>query len=208
MYLYGASGHGKVIKDIVELQGDEVEGFVDDNPKLSSYCGKPVLHNADGLTPMVVSIGINKTRKRIVEKLKCQFATAIHPSAMVSPSAKIGEGTVVMAGAVINADVVIGKHCIINTGASIDHECVVGDFCHIAPHATLCGQVHVGEGTLMGVGSCAIPCMKIGSWTTVGAGAAVVRDVPDGVTVVGNPAKIVIRTKDVSNKELDITGGG
>ena len=194
MYLYGASGHGKVIKDIVEARGDSVEAFVDDNLKLSSYCGKPVLHNADGLTPVIASIGINKTRKSIVEKLNCQFATAVHPSAMVCPSAKIGEGTVVMAGAVINADVIIGKHCIINTGASIDHECVIGDYCHIAPHATLCGQVHVGEGTLIGVGASVIPCVEIGNWCTVGAGAAVVTNVPDNKTVVGVPAKALSKS--------------
>ena len=192
MYLYGASGHGKVIKDIIEAQGGCVEGFVDDNPELSTFCDKPVMHKADGLSPMVVSIGINTTRKKIVEKLTCQFATAIHPSAIISPSAKIGEGTVVMPGAIINADVVIGNHCIINTGASIDHECVIGDYCHIAPHATLCGQVHVGEGTLVGVGAAVIPCKEIGDWCTIGAGAAVVNNVPDNKTVVGVPAKLLI----------------
>lgn len=189
MYLYGASGHGKVIKDIVEACGDSVEGFVDDNPNLSQYCEKKVYHQSDGLSPMIVSIGVNKTRKIIVEKLKCQFATAIHPTAIISPSAKIGEGTVVMSGAIINADAVIGKHCIINTGASVDHECVVGDYCHIAPHASLCGQVHVGEGTLIGVGASVIPCVEIGKWCTVGAGAAVVENVPNNQTVVGVPAK-------------------
>lgn len=203
MYLYGASGHGKVIKDIVETQGDEVEGYVDDNPKLSSYCGKPVLHNAEGVSPMIVSIGINKTRKKIVEKLNCQFSTAIHPSAIISPSAKIGEGTVVMPGAIINADVIIGKHCIINTGASIDHECVIGDYCHIAPHSTLCGQVHVGEGTLIGVGASVIPCKEIGEWCTVGAGAAVVSNISDNKTVVGVPAIDLV----VSNK-TELAGGG
>ena len=191
MILYGAGGHGKVIKEIIEASGGQVEAFVDDNLSLEEYDGKRVYHSADGFEQIIVSIGVNATRKKIVEKLNCHFGVAIHPSAVVSPSEKIGEGTVVMAGAVINAGAVIGKHCIINTGASVDHECVLGDYVHIAPHAALCGQVHVGEGTLMGVGSCAIPCMKIGSWTTVGAGAAVVGDVPDGVTVVGNPARVI-----------------
>lgn len=190
VYLYGASGHGKVIKDILEAQGDLVEGFVDDNPNLSQYCEKKVFHQANDLSPMIVSIGINKTRKAIAEKLNCQFSKAIHPTAMVAPSAKIGEGTVVMPGAIINADAVIGKHCIINTGASIDHECVVGDYCHIAPHASLCGQVHVGEGTLIGVGASVIPCVEIGKWCIVGAGAAVVTNIPDNQTVIGVPAKI------------------
>lgn len=87
---------------------------------------------------VIVSIGVNSTRKKIVEKLNCHFGVAIHPTAVVSPSARIGEGTVVMAGAIINAGAVIGKHCIINTGASVDHECVLGDYVHIAPRVALC----------------------------------------------------------------------
>lgn len=203
MYLYGASGHGKVIKEILAAQGIAVKAFVDDDDTIHQLCGIPVLHHADGLQPIIVSIGINKTRKKIVERLFCQFGVAIHPSAVVSPTATIGEGSVIMPGAIINADVVIGKHCIINTGASIDHECVIGDYCHIAPHVSLCGQVHVGEGTLIGVGASVIPCIHIGEWCTIGAGAAVVDDVFDSETVVGVPAKVL------RIKELDgLNGGG
>lgn len=191
MYLYGASGHGKVIKEILEAQGKEVEAFVDDNAKIVNYCDKHVLDNAEGLSPMIVSIGNNKIRKTKVEGLLCGFGTAIHPLAIVSPSAIIGEGTVVMAGAIINADARIGKHCIINTGASIDHECTIEDYCHIAPHATLCGKIHVGEGTLIGAGASVIPGIKIGKWCTIGANAAVVRDIADFETAVGVPARVV-----------------
>ena len=191
MYLFGASGHAKVIMDILTASGQEIDALIDDNEKVNELNGYKVLHGVTDASPVIVSIGVNAIRKKVVEKLTGDFGIAIHPSAIVSPSAKIGEGTVVMAGAIINADAVIGKHCIINTGASVDHECVVGDYCHIAPHATLCGQVHVGEGTMMGVGSCAIPCVNIGSWCTIGAGAAVVKDIPDGVTAVGVPAKAI-----------------
>ena len=203
-YLFGASGHGKVIKEILNANGVKVEAFIDDNLAVNECAGRKVLHEYDGLSPVIVSIGVNRIRKIVVEKLEAkamtngtelQFATAIHPSAVVSPSAKIGEGTVVMAGAVINADAVIGKHCIINTGASVDHECVVEDYCHVAPHATLCGQVHLGEGTIMGVGSCAIPCVNIGSWCTVGAGAAVINNIEDNMKVVGVPAKPLIKNE-------------
>ena len=189
IYLYGASGHGKVIKEIIEACGQKVGAFVDDNPAVNSLCGIKVLHGETTLSPMIVSIGANHIRKKVVQKLHTSFGSAIHPSAVVSPSAKIGEGTVVMAGAVINADAVIGKHCIINTGASVDHECVIGDFCHIAPHATLCGQVHVGEGSLIGVGACVIPCINIGSWCIIGAGAAVTNNIKDNMKVVGVPAR-------------------
>jgi sugar O-acyltransferase (sialic acid O-acetyltransferase NeuD family) len=191
MYLFGASGHAKVIMDILTASGQKVDALIDDNEKVNELNGYKVLHGVTDASPIIVSIGVNAIRKKVVEKLTGEFGTAIHPSAIVSPSAKIGEGTVVMAGAIINADAVIGKHCIINTGASVDHECVIGDYCHIAPHATLCGQVHVGEGSMVGVGACVIPCKNIGSWCTIGAGAAVVKDIPDGATAVGVPAQVI-----------------
>lgn len=191
MYLYGASGHGKVIRDILNAQGVRVDAFVDDNPQLSQVGETPVRHQSEGLSPMIVSIGVNEIRKRVAERLDCRFGVAIHPSAVVSPSAEIGEGTVVMPGAIINAGAVIGRHCIINTGASIDHECVVGDYCHVAPHASLCGQVHLGEGTLVGVGASIIPCVSVGEWSVIGAGAAVTQSLPAHCTAVGVPAKVI-----------------
>lgn len=195
MYLYGASGHGKVIKEILRAQGTEVKAFVDDDSKIKKYCCTQVLNNSKGLSPMIVSIGDNRTRKAIVDRLSCGFGSAIHPSAIISPTAIIREGTVVMPGAIINADAKIGKHCIINTGASVDHECIIGDYCHIAPHVTLCGQVRVGEGTLIGAGASVIPGVKIGKWCIIGANAAVIEDVADNTIVVGVPARVV-KTKD------------
>lgn len=197
VYLFGASGHGKVIKDILNANGVKVEAFVDDNPDVKECGGRPVVHDAAGLSPMIVSIGVNKVRKMIVERLKAnnsdiEFATAIHPSAVISSSAKIGEGSVVMAGAVVNADAVIGKHCIVNTGATIDHDCVVEDYCHVAPGAHICGGTQIGEGTWIGVGTSIIQCLNIGKNCMIGAGSVVVRDVPDDVTAFGNPCRAKI----------------
>lgn len=196
MYLFGASGHGKVIKEILNANGIKVEAFVDDNPNVNECGGRPVMHDATGLSPMIVSIGVNRIRKMIVERLKAnnpdiKFATAIHPSAVISPSARIGEGTVVMAGAVINADAVIGNHCIVNTGATVDHDCVVKDYCHVAPGVHISGATHVGEGTWIGVGSCVIQCLNIGKNCMIGAGSVVVKDIPDNVTAFGCPAKVI-----------------
>jgi len=195
MYLFGASGHGKVIKDILHANGVKVQAFVDDNPNVNECAGRPVLHDATGLSPMIVSIGVNRIRQKVVEKLMAlnkdiSFPTAIHPSAVVSPSAKIGEGTVVMAGAVINAEVVIGKHCIVNTGSTIDHECMIGDYCHIAPGVNISGDTHVGEGTWVGVGSCVIQGIHIGKDCMIGAGSVVVRDIPNNMVAFGNPCKV------------------
>jgi len=195
-FLFGASGHGKVVKDILNANGVTVEAFVDDDRNVNVCGGTPVLHDAGGLSPMIVSIGENKNRKAVVEKIQAinpgvEFATTIHPSAVVSPSAKIGEGTVVMAGVVINADSVIGRHCIINTGASIDHECVIEDYCHIAPGVNICGGNHIGEGSWVGVGSCVIQGIHIGRNSFIGAGSVVVKDIPDEVKAYGVPCRVV-----------------
>lgn len=192
MWLYGASGHGKVIKEIIESLHQTVEGFIDDNPNINELSGLPVKHAVAANDEVIVSIGVNATRKKVAERLECKFTNAaIHAKAIVSDSAQVQEGTVVMAGAIVNAEAHIGRHCIINTGASVDHECHLGDYVHVAPHATLCGQVQVGEGTLIGVGASVIPCVKIGKWCVIGAGAAIVEDVPDYSTVVGVPGRVV-----------------
>ena len=216
MYLYGASGHGKVIKEILNADGVKVEAFVDDNPNVDECGGCPVLHDATVLSPMIVSVGVNRIRKMIAERLiknnsAIVFGKAIHPSAIISPTAKIGEGTVIMAGAVVNADAVIGKHCIINTGATVDHDCVIEDFCHIAPGTHISGATHVGEGTWIGVGSSVIQCLNIGKNCMIGAGSVVIKDIPDNVTAYGCPAKVKSNLKEDNmsrTKEGNPFGGG
>lgn len=191
MYLYGASGHAKVIMEILKANGVEIEGLVDDNPDIIELLGYPVYHQRTDLSPMIVSIGNNAIRKHIVEKLPVEFGQAIHPTAIVSHTAIIGEGTVVMQGVIVQACTRIGKHCIINTGASVDHECIVEDFVHISPHATLCGNVHVGEGSWVAAGTVVLPGVKIGKWSVIGAGSVVSKDIPDGVLAVGNRCKVI-----------------
>lgn len=191
MYLYGASGHAKVIYDIIKEMQMPIDGIFDDNKAVSKFKHHNVSHHWDGEEPVIISIGSNKIRKIIAERLNCKFEKAIHPSAILSPSVLVNEGTVIMAGAIINSETKIGKHCIINTGASLDHECVISDYVHISPHATLCGNVHVGEGSWIGAGATVIPGVKIGKWSIIGAGASVIKDVPDNVIMAGVPAKIL-----------------
>lgn len=199
MILYGASGHGKVILEILESMNDtDIRVWDDaDKPDMWQYpVEKPVAPGEPIPSKMVISIGVNATRKKVADRFNAtaEFGTAIHADAYISKRATVGEGTVVMAGARVNPDVRIGKHCIINTCASIDHDCVLEDYVHISPNATLSGNVTVGEGTHIGVGASVIQGIKIGKWCTIGAGAAVIRDIPDYATAVGCPAK-VIKTK-------------
>jgi acetyltransferase EpsM len=196
MYLFGASGHGKVIADaIISNKKVKIAAFVDDHPKTETILGIPVLHSASiQLTQTddcVLCIGNNKIRKSVAGQLSANFTTVCHSKAVVSDFATIGEGTVVMAGAVVNPDVIIGKHCIINTNAVVEHDCAIADYVHLSPNAALAGNVTVGEGTHIGIGACVIQGIRIGKWATIGAGAVVLKDVPDGATVVGNPAKVI-----------------
>ena len=145
MYLFGASGHAKVIIDILASQNIAIKALFDDNKEITELLGIPVLHDLEIKSPLIICIGNNNVRKKIAEKIDVEYGKAVHSSAIISPFVKIDWGTVVMQGAIIQSCSQIGKHCIINTGASIDHDCIIEDFVHISPHATLCGNVTVGE---------------------------------------------------------------
>ena len=198
--MYGASGHGKVILEILESMNEPHIQVWDDGDREAMWeypIRKPVPAGVAIPDKVVISIGVNATRKRVAERLAeqgAEFGTAIHADAYLSRRATIGSGTVVMAGVRVNPDVQIGKHCILNTCASIDHDCVLEDYVHISPNATLSGNVTVGEGTHIGSGASVIQGIRIGKWCTIGAGSAVIRDIPDYATAVGCPAK-VIKTK-------------
>lgn len=198
MYLFGASGHAKVIMDILLSQGIKTTAFYDEDDSKKELwnipvIGKPADFNNDG-TDCIISIGNNTLRKKVAEQIShANFGKAIHVSCVLGSNITINEGSVLMPASVINADSSIGKHVIINTAAGVDHDCKIGDFVHIAPNASLCGGVEVGEGTLIGAGATVIPLIKIGKWCTIGAGAVVTSDVPDHSVVVGNPARIIKR---------------
>ena len=194
MYLYGASGHAKVIAEILLENGIEIEGVFDDDTSFTSFFNLPflgTLSDMDLNSKLIVSIGDNVIRKTITQKLSTIFGKAISKNAHISSSASIDEGTVIMKGVSINADTTIGKHVILNTNCSIDHDCRIGDYVHVSPNAALAGNVIVKEGTHIGTGVCIIPGIIIGNWTTIGAGTVVLKNVPDNAVVVGNPGRII-----------------
>jgi acetyltransferase EpsM len=193
MYLYGASGHGKVVAEIAEECGYNIEAYIDENPSKERVLNYTVIHEAPPYAiEVLISIGNNRLRKRVVNRSEhFNYVTLLHPKAILSKRLKIEEGTIVMPGVTVNAAVKIGKHCIINTNASIDHDCIIEDFVHISPNVALAGNVYVGEGSHIGIGASVIQGIEIGKWCTIGAGAVIISDVPDGATVVGNPGKVI-----------------
>lgn len=211
MILYGASGHAKVIIDILEAIGKKIDWIVDDNESLCELLGYEVRRDNGCYESAIVTIGNCRIRREKVETLDVKkWETAIHPSAVVSPRAEYGEGTVMMAGALVNSCAKIGKHCIINTGASVGHDVILGDYVHIAPHATITGGVVVGNCTWVGAGTVVKQGIKIGANCMIGAGSVVVKDIPDGVVAYGNPCKVIRDNSDkyMNNNVLNKIGGG
>jgi len=137
------------------------------------------------------------TRALRIFNPEAELEPFVHPSAVISKSASLGEGVTVMAGVLINANSQIGNNVIINTGAIVEHDCIVGDHIHVATGARLAGTVTVGTGSHIGAGAIVLEGRSIGSNSIVGAGAVVVRDVPDEVVVMGVPARIYKRTSEV-----------
>lgn len=210
--LIGDSGHGKVIVDIVRSNGDNVVAKLDDKYSEAfneNNCFFGPVSNVKDLikekqAKVIISIGSNSIRRKVVERLSLSndhYATSIHKQAIISPSAEIGSGTVIMPGAVVNADVCIGSHSIVNSSSVIEHECIIGDFAHVSPGAIMAGGAELSEGVHIGAGATIIPLKKVGQWSVVGAGSVVLGNIKGFSTAVGIPAK-VIKTNEVKSERL------
>lgn len=208
LLILGAGGHAKVVAETA-IAGEYASSiaFLDDcfdgSDSLTSVLNWPVIGTLKfSLEPeirskfasAVVAIGKASVRLKWIEKLQeagFHLPVLMHPTSWVSGSVQIGSGSVVFANATAQADALLGKGCILNTGCSIDHDTQLGDCVHICPGTRLAGEVKVGDRSWIGIGSSVIQQIRIGADVTVGAGAVVVRDLPDRVTAVGVPAKIL-----------------
>jgi len=198
--ILGASGHGKVVADTAKQAGWQHLVFFDDAwPTLENNGPWPVCGNTDSLVSrladfagVVIAIGSNRIRAerhRQLELAGAPLISLVHPSATVSAYADIGCGTVVFPNAVVNACAKVGNGCIINTSAVVEHDCMLGDFSHISPNAVLAGGAQMEAFAWVGAGAPVKQLCKVGAYATVGMGAVVIKDVPAGAVVVGNPAR-------------------
>lgn len=206
LVIVGAGGHAREVADVVQACVDAGEdlalrGFVDDDATMHGQrlCGHPVLGPVDWLgrnpdVEVILGVGSPRSKYAIAQKLaglRARYRTLIHPRAEITRWVRIGEGVVITAGCVITNEIELGDHVHLNRLSTVGHDCVVGDFVHLAPGAVLSGNVKVGTGCDIGTNACVIENIAIGEWTIVGAGATVISDLPDHVTAVGVPARVL-----------------
>lgn len=201
--VFGDGGHFKVVFDIFsqEQKSNVIQIIETGQALLQSERNLPWA-SEDELFEMIniqpcevfIAIGDNSIRKMLFEKVNSQGIPLVNAlvsdHSIVSPSATIGQGTVVMPGAIINARAVVGNNCIINTGAIVEHDCIIGPHSHLAPSSTLTGGVIVGDQVFIGAGTTVLPNVNVGRMSTIGAGSVVTKNVPEGHKVYGVPASV------------------
>jgi acetyltransferase EpsM len=188
-----------------EIAGWRVGGFVENWDRAragETLDGLPIawVDELAGRTDVWAICALVTTRRCAftaqVEALGIPFATLVHPTARVSPRATVGEGTLVSAGAITGTRTTIGRHVIVNRGVLVGHHTTIGDHVSLLPGANVAGNVTVGERAFVGMGAVVMDGLTVGARAVVAAGSVVTRDVPEGVQVMGVPARVVGETPD------------
>ena len=213
--LYGASGHGSVLLDIIEKSDEfSLVGVVDDGKSDNEFYGYPLLGGMDELVALVsernvaVAVGVGELtiREKLVAQIRsrlpeCSFPALVHPEACLAKGVTVGAGSVVCGGVVVNTAARIGEFCIINTSAVVEHDCVVGDYSMLNPRSVIGGECHVADRVMIGLGAGVIHGITVNKGAVVGSGAMCVKDVDPYTVVMGVPAKAA-RTRTATERYL------
>ena len=199
--LYGAGAMGREFKYVADETGQWPEAvFIDDHASVESLLDCPVVsfqtfrkRYRPENTRFVITIGEPKFRREAFDRMVeagYQGARLIHPAAYISPDAEVGEGTAVCQGVFVGSRAKVGRNCYLSLNACVGHDAVVGDHTRLGVNAFVGGHTVIGENAFIGAGALLKDRIQIGSFSVVALGAAVFGDVPDSVTVIGNPARI------------------
>jgi len=216
LHIIGAGGFGReVLAWALDIpQADwYVEGFLDANPQaLESFsCPYNILGNPETFSPsesdlFVCAVGDPIIRLRLCRKLKergATFLTLIHPTALVGPRCKIGEGCILCPGAVLTTDISIGNYVTLNAYATVGHDVIMKDGCTLSGHSDVTGAARLGEGVFVGSHAAVLPRVTVGDYAVIGAGSIALRNVKPYSTVMGIPAKVIYTASPPQNRLKD-----
>jgi sugar O-acyltransferase (sialic acid O-acetyltransferase NeuD family) len=215
--IYGASGHGKMIADIILKNNDyKIIGFIDSfRPINDAIYGFKVIGNLDTLPQLIeehdifgviIGIGDNYTRQKIYNKItkiapSIKFLSAVHPSAILADDIKIPQGAVIMPNVVINANAKIGDFTLLNTKSSLGHDSIMSNFSSLASGVIISGNVEIGICSAICLSASIIQNISIGDHTIIGAGSLVLKSVGDYKQAFGSPID-TIKDRDAHSKYL------
>ncbi len=212
--IIGSGGHAAELRDYINHHNTarpedrfKVEGYIDDDEKNYHHYGfdEPFLgsikeHQIRNDIFYFMGIANLAYRKPLIEKFIAEgakFIGLIHPTAIVSPSCEIGEGTVISHNASVGAKAKIGRFNMLNSRCTIGHDSILGDYNFVSPQVAISGNTQIGENNLIGTNSCTIPGMKIGNNNKIAAGMVIYKPVGDNETVIfKHKEKIIIRESD------------
>lgn len=201
--IYGAGGLGRELLGLVNAIDPQKEewhflGYIDDN---NSSNNSLIIGDSswfDSLNePVSVVLGIAspQAKARIYDKLQksslVEFPILIHPQAYVEPSATLAQGCVISAFCFVAVESSLGICSFLNAGAQLGHDSKIGNFTSLMPQASVAGNVTIGDKTFVGMNASILQGLTIGTDVTVGIGSVLLNNVPDGVTVMGYPARII-----------------
>lgn len=204
LIIIGGSGHAAVVAEAAEKAGHGILGFVADTPSSLGLLGTedalPALLQENPKAQFFVAIGDNHVRRVVSARLRAAFpgvpfAVIIHPSAVIARRSHVERGAFVGAGAIVAVDAEVGEGAILNTRASLDHHAEIGDFASMAPASATGGRVKIGPGSAIGMGAMIHHNVSIGADSVLGSLSLANKDLPDCVTAIGNPARVVSSRK-------------
>lgn len=200
LIIVGASGHAAVVVEAAAASGFRVLGFIADRvssiPLLGDEARLPALLAEHPGARLFIAIGDNHVRREVTRRVQAanpgvMLATVVHPSAVLAKGAVVGPGAFVAAGAVVAADAQVGAGAIVNTRASLDHHAELGAFASMAPASATGGRARIGAVTAIGMGAMIHHGISIGEHSVLGSLSLANKDLPDCVTAMGNPARVV-----------------
>lgn len=206
--IFGAGGFGRetllIFIDSMKSLGTESKAanlsdhvifmVSDDNYEEDEIMGVPVIRQSEFNVQkytVVVAVGEPAARKRVVEQLppETEYATLVHPTAVISDWVDLGVGSIITAGTIVTCNIKIGRHAHLNLHSTIGHDCVIGDYFTTAPGAKISGICEFGECVYFGTSASVRQGVSICSDVTIGMGGVVVKDIADAGVYIGNPLK-------------------